>query len=58
MDARALQPTIAYWLAMYAASVLGADVGDYWSDALGLGLGVSFASLAPRHRGFDPLRPL
>jgi uncharacterized membrane-anchored protein len=46
MDARALQPTIAYWFAMYAASALGTNIGDYWSDGLGLGLSLSFASLA------------
>jgi uncharacterized membrane-anchored protein len=43
---RALQPNIAYWVAMYAASALGTNLGDFWSDTLGLGLGASFASLA------------
>ena len=46
MQARALQPTIAYWFAMYAASALGTNLGDYGSDGLGLGLSASFASLA------------
>ncbi len=43
---RALEPTPVFWLAMFAASALGTNLGDYWSDALGLGLATSFASLA------------
>jgi uncharacterized membrane-anchored protein len=31
---------------MYAASALGTNLGDFWADALGLGLATSFASLA------------
>jgi uncharacterized membrane-anchored protein len=45
-QARALEPTVAFWLAMYAASALGTNLGDFWADALGLGLAASFASLA------------
>jgi len=44
--ARALEPTAAFWLAMYAASALGTNLGDFWADALSLGLAASFASLA------------
>ena len=46
MNARTLQPNVAYWLAMYGASALGTNLGDFWADALGLGLSASFASLA------------
>ncbi|MCW6509347.1 hypothetical protein [Lichenifustis flavocetrariae] len=44
--ARALAPTSAFWLAMFAASALGANIGDLCADYLGLGLETSFASLA------------
>lgn len=35
-----------YWAAMFAASALGTNLGDFWADSLGLGLSASFASLA------------
>jgi uncharacterized membrane-anchored protein len=44
--ARALVPTATFWLAMYAASALGTNLGDFWADTLSLGLAASFASLA------------
>jgi uncharacterized membrane-anchored protein len=44
--ARALAPTATLWLAMYAASALGTNLGDFWADTLSLGLAASFASLA------------
>ena len=46
MVARALQPNVAYWVAMYATSALGTNLGDFAAEGLGLGLGVSFAALA------------
>ena len=36
----------AFWLAMFAASALGTNLGDLWVDGLGLPRGVSFASLS------------
>ncbi len=44
--ARAFEPTASFWFAMYAASALGTNLGDYWADALSLGLAASFVSLA------------
>jgi uncharacterized membrane-anchored protein len=44
--ARALDPSPIFWLAMLAASALGTNLGDFWSDALALGLTTSFVSLA------------
>jgi uncharacterized membrane-anchored protein len=44
--ARALAPTAAFWAAMLAASALGTNLGDYWSDQLSLGLAVAAAPLA------------
>lgn len=45
-EARALEPSVAFWLAMFAASALGTNLGDFWADALSLGLAASLASLA------------
>lgn len=44
--ARAMSPTPAFWFAMFVASALGTNIGDYWADDLGLGLTTSFVSLA------------
>ena len=45
-QARALAPTPAFWLSMFAASALGANIGDLCAENLGLGLATSFATLA------------
>jgi uncharacterized membrane-anchored protein len=45
-EARALEPSAVFWLAMLAASALGTNLGDFWADQLSLGLAMSFASLA------------
>ena len=42
---RALDPSPAFWLAMYAASALGTVLGDFWAEGLLLGLWLSFGSL-------------
>ena len=45
--ARALDPSPAFWFAMFAASAFGTVLGDFWAETLGLGLGLvlSFGSL-------------
>lgn len=43
---RALPAGWTYWLSMFAASVLGTNLGDFWVDGLALGRPTSFASLA------------
>lgn len=43
---RAMSPTPWFWFAMFVASALGTNIGDYWADDLGLGLTTSFVSLA------------
>ena len=45
-EPRSLAPTALFWLAMFVASALGTNIGDFWADDLGLGLPTSFASLA------------
>lgn len=45
-SARRLEPTTTFWLAMLAASALGTNLGDFWADALSLGLWPAFASMA------------
>jgi uncharacterized membrane-anchored protein len=45
-EARALAPTAKFWFAMFVASALGANIGDFWAGTLGLGLETSFASMA------------
>ena len=42
--ARALQPSLAYWVAMYAASALGTNLGDYYPRALGWEIEAAFAA--------------
>lgn len=42
----ALDATPAYWFAMFAASALGTNLGDFCADDLSVGRGVSFAALA------------
>ena len=44
-EARALEPSAVFWFAMFAASALGTNLGDFWARGLGLGLPASFASL-------------
>jgi uncharacterized membrane-anchored protein len=44
-DARAIEPSLVFWLAMFCASALGTNLGDFWADELSLGLATSFASL-------------
>jgi uncharacterized membrane-anchored protein len=44
--ARSLAPSAAFWAAMLAASALGTNLGDYWTDQLSLGLAASAAPLA------------
>lgn len=44
--ARRIEPTASFWFAMFAASALGTNLGDFWSDALSLGLGAAFISMA------------
>jgi uncharacterized membrane-anchored protein len=44
-ETRALDPSPAFWLAMYAASALGTVLGDFWAEGLSLGLWLSFGSL-------------
>jgi uncharacterized membrane-anchored protein len=43
---RALPSTPTYWFAMFAASALGTNLGDFASDELGVSRWVSFAALA------------
>ena len=44
-DARALDPSPAFWLAMFAASAFGTVLGDFWAEGLHLGLVLSFGTL-------------
>jgi uncharacterized membrane-anchored protein len=44
-EARALDPSPAFWFAMFAASALGTVLGDFWAEGLRLGLVLSFGSL-------------
>ena len=45
-ETRVMDAGMAFWLAMFAASALGTNLGDLWVDELGLSRGVSFAALA------------
>src|ERR1700727_3510734 len=36
-EARALNPSPAFWLAMFAASAFGTVLGDFWAEGLHLG---------------------
>src|ERR1700678_2138134 len=44
-EARALDPSLAFWLAMFAASAFGTVLGDFWAEGLHLGLMLSFGTL-------------
>ena len=44
-EARALNPSPAFWLAMFAASAFGTVLGDFWAEGLHLGLVLSFGTL-------------
>lgn len=44
--ARTLRPTASFWFSMLAASALGTNLGDFWADALALGLWPAFAAMA------------
>lgn len=44
-SARTLAPTAPFWFAMLAASALGTNLGDFWADALALGLWSAFATM-------------
>jgi uncharacterized membrane-anchored protein len=44
-EARALNPTPAFWLAMFIASAFGTVLGDFWAEGLHLGLVLSFGTL-------------
>ena len=46
LEARALEPSVLFWFTMFAASALGTNLGDFWADALSLGLVASFGALA------------
>ena len=41
-NARALQPTTPFWIAMYVASGLGTNLGDLYAQYFALGLVASF----------------
>jgi hypothetical protein len=43
--ARALNPSPAFWLAMFVASAFGTVLGDFWAEGLHLGLVLSFGTL-------------
>ena len=43
--ARALNPSPAFWLAMFVASAFGTVLGDFWAEGLHLGLMLSFGTL-------------
>ena len=43
--ARALNPSPAFWLAMFIASAFGTVLGDFWAEGLHLGLVLSFGTL-------------
>ena len=43
--ARALNPSPAFWLAMFVASAFGTVLGDFWAEGLHLGLALSFGTL-------------
>lgn len=45
-SARTLEPTNLFWFSMLAASALGTNLGDFWADALSLGLWPAFATMA------------
>ena len=42
---RVLEPTPVFWLAMFAASALGTNLGDFWAEGLAIGLAASFVCL-------------
>lgn len=42
---RALNPSPAFWLAMFVASAFGTVLGDFWAQGLQLGLVLSFGTL-------------
>ena len=44
-EPRALDPTPAFWFAMFAASAVGTVLGDFWAEWMNLGLLLSFATL-------------
>jgi hypothetical protein len=43
--ARALNPSLAFWLAMFVGSAFGMVLGDFWAEGLHLGLVLSFGTL-------------
>ena len=43
--ARTLNPSPAFWLAMFVASAFGTVLGDFWAEGLHLGLVLSFGTL-------------
>ncbi|HYA74109.1 MAG TPA: hypothetical protein VEF36_13235 [Roseiarcus sp.] len=43
---RTIEPTASFWFSMLAASALGTNLGDYWTDELSLGLGAAFILMA------------
>jgi uncharacterized membrane-anchored protein len=43
--ARALNPSPAFWLAMFVASAFGTVLGDFWAERLHLGLVLSSGTL-------------
>jgi hypothetical protein len=44
-EARALNPSPAFWLTMFVASAFGTELGDFWAEGLHLGLVLSFGTL-------------
>src|SRR5258708_38775675 len=44
-EARALNPSPTFWLAMFVASAFGTVLGDFWAEGLHLGLVLSFGTL-------------
>jgi uncharacterized membrane-anchored protein len=44
-EARALNPSPAFWLSMFVASAFGTVLGDFWAEGPHLGLVLSFGTL-------------